>query len=401
MQKINEPTRAAQTVSETSSDGDELNTVESDELFHKQIAKRRYVVSELMPEGLLLLFGPPKVGKSFLVLNLCCAVAKGEPFLGYPTEKGEVLYFCFEDDEERLQKRLYGMTDDSFHDLFFSSKVLKIDEDLPDALEKFCREHPRLNLIVFDTFTHIRSDRPFGDVYKRDYKDLDPLQKFAMRHHLSILLVHHRNKNAESSGYDAISGSNGIAAACDDVYEIQRNSREKRDAKLIVSGRDVQAMTIEIVQDENGVWRPKNAPVIEKEKKDPVITAIFMAAAWSLDNCGCCEFTPTGFSETLKAVFGMDVLANMLTKIMTAKHEELAAYGISFKSVRTKTCRLLKFRKNDRFRYPYCVFNENGIVFDLIYNPEEYFGDGGDGVTADSPAGSILLSADAGGKGDG
>ena len=96
-----------------------LSAIESDELFDKQIAKRKYVVSEIMPEGLLLLFGEPKIGKSFLVLGLCCSVAKGEPFLGYPTDKGEVLYFCYEDDEERLQKRLHSMCDEGFPGVFF------------------------------------------------------------------------------------------------------------------------------------------------------------------------------------------------------------------------------------------------------------------------------------------
>ena len=52
-----------------------LNAIESDELFDKQIAKRKYVVSDIMPEGLLLLFGEPKTGKSFLVLDLCCSIA--------------------------------------------------------------------------------------------------------------------------------------------------------------------------------------------------------------------------------------------------------------------------------------------------------------------------------------
>ena len=36
-----------------------LNAIESDELFDKQITKRKYVVSDIMPEGLLLLFGEP------------------------------------------------------------------------------------------------------------------------------------------------------------------------------------------------------------------------------------------------------------------------------------------------------------------------------------------------------
>ena len=68
---------------------------------------------------LSILVGAPKVGKSFFVLGLCLAVAKGEPFLGFPTMQGDVLYMSLEDTEDRLQNRLMLLSDDGPESLVF------------------------------------------------------------------------------------------------------------------------------------------------------------------------------------------------------------------------------------------------------------------------------------------
>ena len=45
----------------------------------------RFVVDKLLPQGLHILAGAPKVGKSWLALWLCLCVAKGEPVWNFPT----------------------------------------------------------------------------------------------------------------------------------------------------------------------------------------------------------------------------------------------------------------------------------------------------------------------------
>lgn len=70
-----------------------FNTISSDILFEKQLEKRKFIVEGLLPEGLTVLSGDPKAGKSFFALNLSVSVAKGVPFLCFPTVKSEVLYF--------------------------------------------------------------------------------------------------------------------------------------------------------------------------------------------------------------------------------------------------------------------------------------------------------------------
>ena len=75
----------------------------------KRIAPTKFCVETLLPQGLCILAGSPKIGKSWLVLDMCVKVAKGEPFLGQPTIRGTVLYLCLEDSLRRIQNSL-GIT---------------------------------------------------------------------------------------------------------------------------------------------------------------------------------------------------------------------------------------------------------------------------------------------------
>jgi hypothetical protein len=77
------------------------------ELAHKVLPPVRCVVRGLLPEGLTLLAGDPKAGKSWAVLSMGLAVATGERVFEYcDTEQGDVLYFALEDSEQRLQERV-------------------------------------------------------------------------------------------------------------------------------------------------------------------------------------------------------------------------------------------------------------------------------------------------------
>ena len=55
-----------------------LETIDADTLLSTPLPVTRFVVERLLPEGLHILAGAPKVGKSWLALWLCLCVAKGE-----------------------------------------------------------------------------------------------------------------------------------------------------------------------------------------------------------------------------------------------------------------------------------------------------------------------------------
>jgi hypothetical protein len=62
-------------------------------------------------EDVTLLGGHGGVGKSFLALQMACAVALGEPVLGCDTRQARVLYYSAEDGRKRLKRRLRRVTD--------------------------------------------------------------------------------------------------------------------------------------------------------------------------------------------------------------------------------------------------------------------------------------------------
>ena len=69
-----------------------------------------FVIDGLLAQGLYILAGAPKVGKSWLALDMCLSIAKGEKILGLKTSQGTALYLCLEDSYARIQNRLYEPT---------------------------------------------------------------------------------------------------------------------------------------------------------------------------------------------------------------------------------------------------------------------------------------------------
>ena len=65
-----------------------------------------WVVRDLIPEGLTILAGKPKLGKSWLALQMGLGVATGGEVLGRSVEQGAVLYAALEDNLRRLKSRL-------------------------------------------------------------------------------------------------------------------------------------------------------------------------------------------------------------------------------------------------------------------------------------------------------
>ena len=75
---------------------------------------------------------------------------------------------------------------------------------------------------------------------------------------------------------------------------------------------------------------------------------------------------------------------------LTADHEDLEKLGLKFECKRTKTGRLLVFRKTENFVKPPVMFDVDGKI-DLQIS--ECNGDGGDGVTAETHSDNNSLPA--------
>ena len=81
----------------------QLQTISGDSLMSKPLQPIGFVVDTLLSQGLHILAGSPKVGKSWLALWLAVTVAKGENVWTMPVKQGTSLYLCLEDSQLRIQ----------------------------------------------------------------------------------------------------------------------------------------------------------------------------------------------------------------------------------------------------------------------------------------------------------
>ena len=135
-----------------------LETVNCEELMTEPLKPIEFVVDNLITQGLFILAGAPKIGKSWLALDICLSVAKGELVLNAKTSQGTALYLCLEDSRIRIQNRLYEMTDEPTDQLHFALIADTIGSGLEEQIEKFISKHHNTKIIFIDTLQKIRSD---------------------------------------------------------------------------------------------------------------------------------------------------------------------------------------------------------------------------------------------------
>src|SRR5829696_6178420 len=216
-------------------------TVSAADLMAAELPPVRWGVRGVLPEGVTLLAGKPKLGKSWLALGICVAVASGGVALGTrQVEWGEVLYLALEDNRRRLQKRLGKMLREPAPEgLEMATAWPKLDEGGVEALKSWLGEHPEARLVAVDTLAKTRPRTRGQNVYQEDYAALEELLPLAAEHGVAIVVVHHTRKMAAADPLDEISGSTGLTGGVDGALVLKRD-RGRADAYLHVTGRDIE-----------------------------------------------------------------------------------------------------------------------------------------------------------------
>ena len=170
-----------------------LLTIDGESLMSLPLKPLNFVVDSLLSQGLHILAGSPKVGKSWLALWLSVMVAKGEPVWGMSVKQGTTLYLCLEDSTLRIQNRLFEITEDAPANVHFSTESDILGRGLEQQLNTFLTEHPDTVLVIIDTLQMIRGTT-YDNTYANDYRDLSVLKHLADAHGIAILLIHHLRK---------------------------------------------------------------------------------------------------------------------------------------------------------------------------------------------------------------
>lgn len=137
-----------------------LKTIDGETLMSKPLQPLNFVVDTLISQGLHILAGSPKVGKSWLALWLAVTVAKGEPVWDLPVKRGTTLHLCLEDSQLRIQNRLFDVTEDAPPNVHFCTECRILGGGLEEQLRQFLTEHPDTSLVIIDTLQMIRGCGP-------------------------------------------------------------------------------------------------------------------------------------------------------------------------------------------------------------------------------------------------
>ena len=174
-----------------------LSAISGAKLMDLEFAPQEFVVRGLLPNGLSILGGAPKIGKSWMVLDIGVRVAKGESIWSLPTKRGTVLYLALEDSRARIQERLCKLTDDVPGNLFFAIAAGTLADDLCFQIEQFISEHRDTILVIIDTFQIVRVGG-IDTSYANDYDEVRKLKALADE---NLPLGKHKLSTFESTVY--------------------------------------------------------------------------------------------------------------------------------------------------------------------------------------------------------
>lgn len=224
-------------------------------LLGTRLPQTQWIVPELLPEGLTILVGKRKSGKSWLALNLANAVAEGddlfEKFEG--VDEGSVFYAAFEDVPGRMQLRQRMVNHDPSNSNLTISVFPPRAPALIDKLNKWADAEANPRLVILDVLQMAWPVNERITNYERTY---DILAKtfggFANDRHVAIVAVHHPTKGKNQDPLDSIRGA-GIAEAADTLWVLKRDPVEPH-ADLYVVGRDIEEEQLLAIEFSRGKW---------------------------------------------------------------------------------------------------------------------------------------------------
>lgn len=319
-----------------------LNTIDGAALMSQPLRPPDFVVDSLLSQGLHILAGSPKVGKSWLVLWLAVMVAKGEPVWDMATRQGHTLYLCLEDSVLRIQNRLFEITEDAPESVHFCTECAPLGQGLEEQIETFSMEHPGTVLVIIDTLQMVR---PIHDAtYANDYRDMSVLKRLADRLGLAILLIHHLRKEKAEDVFHRISGTTAISGAVDSNFTLVEKRRGSGRAKLTCIGRDIEYRELELERNADNVWELLSDSRTQPELLEGRITVLLSEFLEEQR-----EFigTPTELSQRIDPDGQEGITPKKVSRLILQNVDPLKKIGITVTIRRSNGKRIIELHSAD------------------------------------------------------
>jgi AAA domain/Winged helix-turn-helix DNA-binding len=248
-------------------DGRPVTAWSADTLMALDFPEPRWAVPGIIAEGVTLLCGPPKAGKSWMSLGLGLSIAAGAPALGsIKVQAGPVLYLALEDTPRRLKSRMGMLLDGqpAPADLTLVTTCPPLPQGGAERIAAWVERNPAARMVVLDVFAKMRGIAPPGlSAYDADYHAIGYVKRIADRFGIAVVLVHHVRKSGAEDFLETVSGTNGVAGAADAIMVLSRPRGQSASA-LHVTGRDIDEAEYALEFDpDSGLWRLLDGPADE------------------------------------------------------------------------------------------------------------------------------------------
>ena len=267
--------------------------------------------------------------------------------------QGEVLYLSLEDSFQRIQSRLFDLTDDAPQTLHFAIMADTLKHGLEQQIEQFLTEHTATKLVVIDTLQRVRSAGGDSNLYANDYQDVGLLKQLADKRHIAILLIHHLRKLHDDDPMNMISGSTGLSGAADSTFVLQKSSRLANIASLHCTGRDIPDRTLKLeFGEEDHIWKlledSKNcsgASKISTLQLVHLFSELLRADSTYLGS-------PSALSAKIDPDGSFGITPKKVTRLVLENVEALRGNGILVKIYRSNGKRLISLRSAESADLP-------------------------------------------------
>lgn len=181
------------------------------------------LIPGLIPCGFTIIGGRPKVGKTYLALQLGLGLASGGLVLGRIAANGQrsVLYLALEDGPARIKSRLQQLAEVAAPSDRLAFVFDIVQEELLAFLSEWAQAHPG-GVIVVDTLARVLP-RPKAqrNAYEESYANLTTLSDLTRAYNVNLIGIHHLRKgNPDPDNTDItaeLAGGTGYAAVPDGI----------------------------------------------------------------------------------------------------------------------------------------------------------------------------------------
>lgn len=228
------------------------NEISLADLVERPLPEPRWIIEGLVPEGITMLAGKPKTGKTWMLLQLALAVANGHAALGqWQARRGGVLYIGSDDTHHSMYYRVFRLLQGQAAPRNFTwyDQWSHLQQGGLADLEELLDYCPSVRVVVIDPLMGVLQGIPAS----RAHTILTPLKIIAQQYHVAIMFAHHVAKHGAveptTRAFDA-----ALEEAADCMHLLKRASGESA-GELRVSGDAVFPQLLSLNFDaSNGGW---------------------------------------------------------------------------------------------------------------------------------------------------